>query len=318
MSLTMAVALAFVMADSQSLQRIELEDGHLVQGEILKERADSLIVDVGGTVMTIPKRSVVRRASASEPGPSVAETMTRQASYGQSDSLYATADLRPASIKELVDRFGEAVVLVKTPSGLGSGFIIDDIGHCITNCHVVEKETRITVDIYQKSGNAIVEKTIGDVEIVALSPFLDLALLKIPSRSDVKFTKVFFGSVDDIRQGDMTFAVGNPEGLTRSVTQGIISNKNRNVSGLLFLQTTTQINPGNSGGPLFNNRGQVIGVTNMKRILSEGLGFAIPINYVKDFLENREAFAFNKDNPNTGYHYFNPPRRVQPLKKPGK
>jgi serine protease Do len=81
------------------------------------------------------------------------------------------------------------------------------------------------------------------------------------------------------------------------------------------VQTTTQISPGNSGGPLFNARGQVIGVTNMKIPLGEGLGFAIPVNYVVDFLRNREAFAFNKENPNTGYHYQPPPRRRVPLKR---
>jgi serine protease Do len=79
--------------------------------------------------------------------------------------------------------------------------------------------------------------------------------------------------------------------------------------GDLYLQTTAQINPGNSGGPLFNLRGEVVGVTNMKLMFSEGLGFAIPIAYVKHFLDNRDAFAFDKTNPNSGVRYLEAPRR---------
>ncbi|MHC4352159.1 MAG: trypsin-like serine protease, partial [Planctomycetota bacterium] len=78
------------------------------------------------------------------------------------------------------------------------------------------------------------------------------------------------------------------------------------------------INPGNSGGPLFNLAGEVIGVTNMGYIFRGGLGFAIPINYVKHFIENREAFAYDKDQPNTGYRYLQPdPRRNRSKPKLG-
>src|SRR5690606_16681604 len=140
--------------------------------------------------------------------------------------------------------------------------------------------------IFEKSGSSFVERSIGDVQIVAINPFVDLALLKVPARDGKSFPRVYLGFYEDVQQGDVAFAIGNPEGLSRSVTQGIISNRNRNMQGQLYIQTTTPINPGNSGGPLFNLRGQVIGVTNMKRIFSEGLGFAIPVSYVKDFLQN--------------------------------
>ena len=113
-------------------------------------------------------------------------------------------------------------------------------------------------------------------------------------------------------RGDGVFAVGNPLGLERSVSQGILSTRNRNFEGLVYLQTDAAINPGNSGGPLFNLRGEVVGVTNMKATQGDNLGFAIPITYVKDFLRNREAFSFDKDNPNTGYRYLDPPRRLNP------
>lgn len=289
------------------MENIQLTTGHSLRGEVLKERGDQLIVDLGVDVLVIPAKSVVSRGASEAPLASAPASPQRK--YGDSGSLYATAELPPSSIDALVDRFGEGVVLVKTSSGSGSGFIIDNDGHCVTNYHVIEKETRITVDIYQKAGGSIVEKSISNVAIVALSPFFDLALLKIPQAGDVRFSRVFLGFENDVKQGEVAFAIGNPLGLTRSVTQGIISNKTRNVGGQLYIQTTAQINPGNSGGPLFNLRGEVIGVTNMRILSGEGLGFAIPVNYVRDFLNNREAFAYNKDQPNTGFRYLDPPRR---------
>ena len=81
----------------------------------------------------------------------------------------------------------------------------------------------------------------------------------------------------------------------------------------MLIQTTAPINPGNSGGPLLNMRGEVIGVTNMKiAFIAEGMGFAVPVNVVKQFLKYREAFAYDKDNPNTGHTYLAPPHREEP------
>jgi serine protease Do len=100
-------------------------------------------------------------------------------------------------------------------------------------------------------------------------------------------------------------------GLERTVTEGIISTKTREMRGDLYLQTTAQINQGNSGGPLFNLRGEVVGVTNMKINFGEGLGFAIPVEEVRSFLKRRDAFAFDNDNPSTGYRYLEPPRRLK-------
>jgi serine protease Do len=79
------------------------------------------------------------------------------------------------------------------------------------------------------------------------------------------------------------------------------------MEGELYLQTTAQINPGNSGGPLFNLRGEVVGVTNMKIIFGEGLGFAIPVGSVQFFLNHRDAYAYDNDNPSNAYRYLEPP-----------
>jgi serine protease Do len=122
-------------------------------------------------------------------------------------------------------------------------------------------------------------------------------------------TCAYLGDIEHIKVGEEVFAIGNPLGLERTVTNGVISTKNRAFEGLVYIQTNAAINPGNSGGPLFNLAGEVIGVTNMGYIFYGGLGFAIPIDYVKHFIENRDAFAYDKDNPNTGYKYLQPDRR---------
>ena len=143
-----------------------------------------------------------------------------------------------------------------------------------------------------------------------MNPFFDLALIKLPLPADLKPSHVVLGNDDDVNAGDAVFAVGNPLGLERTVTQGIVSNRSRNIEGQLFLQTDTAINPGNSGGPLFNQRGEVIGVTSRGfAAFADNLGFAIPVYYVKQFINHREAFSFDKSNPNSGYRYLDPPRR---------
>lgn len=283
---------------------IELVSGHKIEGDVLKESNNHLLVDIGIEVLRIPLEQIRSRSkSGKRPNGKLAVKQSK-------NKIYSEAELPVKSIKELARVYGEAVTLIQTPSGLGSGFIINDRGYCVTNYHVVEKETRIAVTIFHRTKNGEFQRRqIKDVEILALNPFFDLALLRIPLQKDMSFRTVYLAENDKQREGDEVFAIGNPLGLERSVSRGIISTRNRNMQGIVYIQTTTQINPGNSGGPLFNSRGEVIGVTNMKLILGEGLGFAIPIAYVKHFLDNRDAFAFNKSSPNTGYRYFDAPRR---------
>ena len=95
------------------------------------------------------------------------------------------------------------------------------------------------------------------------------------------------------------------------MTEGIVSTKTRQMQGDLYLQTTAQINPGNSGGPLFNMRGEAVGVTNMKVAFGEGIGFAIPMDTVKRFLNHRDSYAYDNDNPSSAYRYLEPPSRLK-------
>lgn len=312
---------------SPAAELIELKTGQKLEGEVLKERAGELLLDVGVDVVRVPL-SLIKSRLTSSAGTTAAgttasgtessghKTITRtEKPEGSGEVLYSFAELPVRSIKELAQRFGEGVVLVQTPGGLGSGFIIDPRGYCVTNYHVVERETRIATTIFHRNANnEFVRRRIDDVRIIALNPFLDLALLQIPVQKDVPFRIVYLAKNNDQREGDEVFAIGNPLGLERTVSQGIVSTRNRNFNGLVFLQTTANINPGNSGGPLFNLHGEVVGVTNMKLLFSEGLGFAIPVAYLKHFIDNRDAFAFDKNNPNSGHRYLDAPRRRDPGK----
>src|SRR5436190_19979934 len=180
----------------------------------------------------------------------------------------------------------------------------------MTNFHVIEGETQISVEVYHQKKGELVRTSYKQVRIIAMNKFEDLALLKIEDKDAPKFKHVMLGSADALSVGERVFAIGSPLGLERTVTEGILSTKTRQLAGTLYLQTTAQINPGNSGGPLFNLRGEVIGVTNMKITFGEGLGFAIPIESVRFFLDHRDAFAYSNDNPSNAYRYLEPPSRT--------
>ena len=281
---------------------IQLKTGQTVTGEVLKETEQDLIVDLGVDVLRVPRDRVESRTVVDE------AAATDEVTTGE---LYRVAtDLPPRSVRELVEQRGPGVVLVSTPGGLGSGWIISERGHCVTNFHVVEGATRISATILLSGDETdVTRRRIDDVQILALNPFLDLALLQIPTQDDFAFTTTPLAPDDTLREGQEVFAIGNPLGLERSVSQGIVSTRARSFEGITYIQTTADINPGNSGGPLFDMRGRVVGVTNMKLLGGEGLGFAIPISYVKHFLRHRESFAYDRNQPNTGFRYLDPPRR---------
>ena len=298
---------SFLFAAEPPLREtIELKNGNAVRGDVLREKADGVVVDLGFTIVTVPAGLIAERTG--EDG-----NLSNKTGANGRKTIYHEASpdtLKEKSVKDLTAKLGESVVLVTTPAGLGSGFIIDDQGHIVTNFHVISGEQEISVTLFRKDDMVLDRKKINKVKIVAINPYLDLALLKADMPDNIKPKYVCLGSSDTTRDGQLVFAIGNPLGLERTVSEGILSTTRRSFGGQLFLQTTTPINPGNSGGPLFNLYGEVLGVTNMKAgLMSEGLGFAIPVDTLKFFLHNRDVFAFDKDNPNTGYHYLSPPRK---------
>jgi serine protease Do len=294
---------------------VQLKDAAAVTGKILTEKADSLVVDVGYTVLQIPRGSIVSVSKTA--ADTVAPVTTAPAATGQ---FYAVTT-KPGSVRDvssLVKQIGEAVVQVKTPGGLGSGFFLNEDGYLITNFHVIEGETEISVEVYHQKNGQLDRVTYKKVKIIALNKFHDLALLRIEDADAPKFKSVSLGTADSLSVGEGVFAIGSPLGLERTVTQGIVSTKTRQMQGQLYLQTNTQINPGNSGGPLFNLAGEVVGVTNMKITFGEGLGFAIPSELVKSFLDHRDAFAYSTDNPNNPFRYLEPPSRTKGKATDGK
>lgn len=295
-----------------------LKEGQSISGDIISEKPSHLVIDIGITVLSIPKDQILSyeygRPSESAGTRFAAtdsnNTSSRPLSSEQpAESLYKTSRLSKMSMEKCVEAVSEAVVKVSSPAGLGSGFFLNEQGYLITNYHVIEKETRIEVTVFQKAQNGFEKKVFKKVRIEAINPFVDLALLKVEDLGDTKVSSVYLGNTDRITVGEKVFAIGAPLGLERTVTDGVISTKNRSFEGLVYLQTNAAINPGNSGGPLFNLSGEVIGVTNMGYIFFGGLGFAIPVDYVRHFIDNRDTFAFDKDNPNTGFRYIQPDRR---------
>ncbi|PKN11305.1 MAG: peptidase [Deltaproteobacteria bacterium HGW-Deltaproteobacteria-4] len=161
---------------------------------------------------------------------------------------------------------------------LGSGFLISSDGYILTNYHVVAKADEINVKL--SDGREFRATVRGSDEK------LDLALIKIESKTALPAVRL--GDSDTIEIGEWVLAIGNPFGLAETVTAGIISAKGRVIgSGPYddFIQTDASINPGNSGGPLFNIKGEVVGINSAIIAGGQGIGFAIPVNMAKSIVE---------------------------------
>jgi len=173
-------------------------------------------------------------------------------------------------------------------SALGSGFIINEDGIVITNNHVIANAEDILVRVGDKEYKA---------KLVGADPYMDVAVLKMETKD--KFKTVKFGDSDLARVGDWAMAIGNPFGLGGTVTAGIISARNRDINLTRyddFIQTDASINQGNSGGPLFNLKGEVIGINTA--ILGQGgsigIGFAIPANAASNVIDQLIEFGETK------------------------
>ncbi len=174
--------------------------------------------------------------------------------------------------------------------GLGSGFVIREDGLILTNNHVVENAENIEV-AFEIEGEG--ERKMS-AKVLGTAPEYDIALLA--TEGNAKAPVTYLGDSDSVSIGDWVMAIGNPFGLSHSVSVGIISAKERRDimpsgrRGLYdFLQTDASINPGNSGGPLVNMRGEVIGINSAINAAGSGIGFAIPINMVKEMLPDLKS-----------------------------
>src|SRR5215469_17128782 len=206
---------------------IQLKDSAAVSGKILAEKPDSIVVDVGYTVLVVPRASIsgISRTSSvlsvGSPGGSLLDVTPQFYTAG-------VASTPTRDVQDLVKQLGQAVVQVRTPEGLGSGFFVNADGYLITNFHVIEGETEISVEVYSQDSNGQLDRdTYKQVRIVAINKFHDLALLHIEDKNAPKFKYVTLGSSDVLNVGDEVFAVGSPLGLERTVTEGILSTKTR-------------------------------------------------------------------------------------------
>lgn len=166
---------------------------------------------------------------------------------------------------------------------LGTGFIIREDGLIITNNHVIDKADTVKVQINDR------DDKLWDAKVIGRDAKTDIALLKIETKKSLPVARL--GSSADLQVGEWVAAFGNPYGHGHTMTKGIISAINREIDEINlnpFLQTDASINPGNSGGPLVNTQGQVIGVNTAIDPRAQGIGFAIPIDFVKSILPQLE------------------------------
>jgi len=182
------------------------------------------------------------------------------------------------------------VVKKRKAQSLGSGFIIDETGYVITNNHVIDNAEKIMVILY--------DDTSFEATVVGKDPKTDVALLKIDPKK-TKLTAVKFGDSNNLRVGDWVMAIGNPFGFGGTVTAGIVSARGRNLSGSYddYIQTDASINRGNSGGPLFDMKGNVVGINTA--IFSQsggsvGIGFAVSSNLAKQVTDQLKQYGRTK------------------------
>lgn len=183
----------------------------------------------------------------------------------------------------------DAAPQTRKAKGLGTGFVISNDGYICTNYHVIQNVDTVTVSVSDKTYEA---------EIIGSDQLTDIALLKIKQKDKKEiFKPVYFGDSEKVQVGDLVVAIGNPFGLDRTFTTGVVSATARtqlDSMGNMHIQTDAAINQGNSGGPLINIEGEVIGVN--RAIYSGsggnvGIGFAIPVNIARDTLVQLKEFG---------------------------
>lgn len=199
----------------------------------------------------------------------IAEQEAQQESFERDIQLIKSGQ---EDFSSVIENSVKAVVSVLTEKSMGSGFIVNSEGYVITNYHVVEDSERVRV--------LTNDKRLVPAEIIGFDRLRDLVLLKI--EGEYEYLKL--ADSDRLQVGNNVIAIGNPLGLSFTVTEGIISGLNREGPNGIeeYIQTDVSLNPGNSGGPLINTLGEVVGINNFKIGDAEGLGFALESNSVRN------------------------------------
>lgn len=305
LGVTSVTAATEILEEFSGKLSVTLAGGARVEADLLHQTHDRLVLDLGHEVLSVP-RSKVLDVSSPE-GDEGASGATGQ------QGVYTMGRLEAAPVSELVRRHGDSISMVRTPAGLGSGFFISEEGHFITNYHVIEGQTSITITLFLPTNQGYERRELRRVQILAMHPLRDLALLQIDLDEigrDHRIEPLTVSSDLNVGVGDPVFAIGNPLGLERSVTQGIVSSTTRTIGHLRFIQTDASINPGNSGGPILNGRGEVVGVVCAGAMFFDGLAFGIPAVDLIDFLNNWDAYLYDPFQPQNSITYLPPPFRT--------
>jgi len=190
------------------------------------------------------------------------------------------------SVQEIAKRYKHAVVIIKSQYGSGTGFVIGSEGYILTCAHVLPTFGNPTVIYNLRTGRQIL-KVSSPAKIIRIDDRKDLALIKIKPKG--KLISVRFERVTKASMGEEVSIIGHPGLGTRlleyTMTTGIVSNPNRTIEGQTYIQTNAAVNPGSSGGPVFNSRGNVIGLVVLKANI-EGVGFAVPKSTIGEFLRS--------------------------------
>jgi hypothetical protein len=187
------------------------------------------------------------------------------------------------TIADIAARALPAVVTIRTADSLGTGFVVRSDGWIATNLHVIVGGTRVKVTLRD-------ERELDVVELLAASPEYDLALVRVQARG---LRTVSLGNSDVIRPGDPVIAIGNPLGLEDTVSNGLVSAR-RKYNGFEVLQVSAPIAPGSSGGPLFNERGEVVGVATAVLQGGQNLNFGVPVRYLAPMLKQPAPMPFSE------------------------
>jgi serine protease Do len=183
---------------------------------------------------------------------------------------------------EIAKRAKGSIVLIQTPKGLGTGFVVWQDGRIVTNLHVIAGVHSAKVKFHDG-------KTYDDVQVLAADAQHDLAILRVNAKNLVP---LILGDSNAVNPGERVIAIGNPHGLELTVSDGLVSGVRHLEPEVTLLQISAPISPGSSGGPLFNERGEVIGVA--ARYSEEGnLNFGVPVEYLKPMLLAENAVSLD-------------------------
>jgi len=255
------ISIYFIGENNKLQTQVTSISGKIVNLENDNKKVKDDIIELSGSLLSVKQ--------------SVAET--------QSDlekELSAIKAKTSSDFSGIVENAVESVVSIQTNVAQGTGFIISSDGYVVTNAHVISGGSY---------ANAILsDQQIKPMALVGYDSDMDIALLKI----DGNYNELDFADSDNIKVGEKVIAIGNPLGLSFSVTEGIISAIHRKINSYPgeYIQTDAALNPGNSGGPLIDTNGEVIGINNF-RIEGENLGLALESNFIVDTVNEISSTA---------------------------